>query len=195
MWQWIENNVVEVVGAALALFYLWLEVKERWTMWLVGMAASAFYIWIFFQSKVYAQMALNIYFLFLYVYGLYCWKIVPRKTKKALKTTHIKPAMIGQGALISLVFFVLIAWALKNFTDSIVPYSDAALAALSVAGTWLVARKVLECWFVWIVVNSYSVGLYYYLGLYPTAVLYAVYALMSFVGYAQWKSNMYKEVA
>lgn len=192
MWQWIQNNYIELVGAALALLYLVLEVKEKWTMWWVGIFSSAFYVFIFFQSKVYAQMALNGYFFLMNIYGLYYWRIAPKKDDKELKTSHINTRTACLIALLSGVLWLAIAWSLTTFTDSQVPYSDALLAALSLSATWLVARKVLECWILWIFVNTYSVALYFYLDLYPTALLYMVYALMSVVGYFQWRKTMYK---
>jgi len=193
MWQWIANNYIEVIGATLALLFLLLEVRQKWTMWVVGVFSSAFYILIFYQAKVYAQMGLNAYFLLMNAYGFYYWRIAPQKKNKELNTSHIQPRIALYLVGATVVLTLLITWILKSFTDSEVPFSDALLAALSIVATWLVAHKVLENWFVWIFVNTYSVALYYYLEMFPTAVLYAMYASMSVVGYLQWQKTIYKE--
>ncbi len=194
MLSWIEENIIEIIGVLFALTYLILEIEERWTMWPIGIISSAFYIFIFFQSKIYAQMVLNSYFLFVNLYGLYCWKLSPQAEDNPLKIRRLK---LKEGMLLFLIFiifFVFIGILLDRMTDSIVPYPDALLAALSMVASWMVARKILDHWFVWIFVNIFSVGLYYYLRLYPTSVLYFIYAIMSFVGLLQWRRSMFKQM-
>jgi len=84
----------------------------------------------------------------------------------------------------------IMAFVLKNYTDSPVPIGDAFTTALGVTATWMLARKYLEQWLLWIVANAVSLGLYMYKDLYPTAVLFFVYLILAFVGYYNWKRMM-----
>jgi nicotinamide mononucleotide transporter len=79
---------------------------------------------------------------------------------------------------------------LSRFTDSPVPEWDSFLTSLSIIATWMLARKIYEHWLLWIVVNTVSVILYFTRGLYPTVVLYAIYAAMSFIGLKAWKKTI-----
>ncbi len=138
-------------------------------------------------------MALNGYFLVLNFYGLYYWRYAKQDKESSPKIIHLSFRTGLILFFISSVLFVFIGKTLIEFTDSTVPYQDALLAALSIAATWMVARKILEVWYIWIFVNLFSAGLYYWLSLYPTAILYAVYGVMSFVGLIQWRRSMLKQ--
>jgi nicotinamide mononucleotide transporter PnuC len=111
-----------------------------------------------------------------------------------LQVTRLK---LRTGIILLVVFVVLyfIMWlVLSRFTDSPVPRWDAFLTSLSIIATWMLARKIYEHWFLWIVVNIVSVILYFTRGLYPTVVLYAVYGFMSFIGIVAWKRSIRNEM-
>lgn len=193
MLQWLNDNVIELIGAGLAMIFIFLEVREKWLMWILGILSSAFYILIFHQSKVYAQMGLQVYFLFINVYGLYYWRFKFRKEMTVPQTTRLKWNTAIVLSLLAVLSFAIIGLALEHYTDSTIPYTDAMLAALSLVASWMAARKILDHWFIWIFVDFFSAGLYLYLKMYPTSVLYLVYALMAIWGFRHWKQNMIKE--
>jgi nicotinamide mononucleotide transporter len=89
-----------------------------------------------------------------------------------------------------MLLFALLWFILKNFTDSPVPVADALATALSIVATWMLARKILEHWLVWIFVDAFSVGLFLYKDLLPTVILFVVYTVMAFAGYTEWKRKM-----
>jgi nicotinamide mononucleotide transporter len=93
-------------------------------------------------------------------------------------------------SLVALAVFLLIAFILIRFTDSNVPWLDSFTTALSIVGMWMLARKYVEQWWVWIVVDLVSAGLYIYKDLHFTAVLYFVYAIIAIFGYRKWKGMM-----
>jgi nicotinamide mononucleotide transporter len=95
----------------------------------------------------------------------------------------------------SILLYVVMRLVLSHLTDSPVPGWDAFLTSLSIIATWMLARKIYEHWFLWIVVNIVSFILYYTRGLYPTVVLYFVYAVMSFIGLKAWKATMVEDIA
>ena len=92
------------------------------------------------------------------------------------------------------VIQIVITWLLVNYTDSTVPIADSFTTALSIVGMWMLARKYIEQWWVWCVVDVTSSALYVYKGLYFTAILYALYAIIAIFGYLKWKTLMRNEV-
>lgn len=110
--------------------------------------------------------------------------------KSGLQVTRLN---LRTGIILSIVFVILyvLMWlVLSGLTDSPVPEWDSFITSLSVVATWMLARKIYEHWFLWIVVNSVSAVLFVWRGLYPTMVLYVVYGLMSFVGLIAWKKTI-----
>jgi nicotinamide mononucleotide transporter len=193
MIEWINNHSIEITGAALSFVYLILEIRQKWTLWLAGIVSSAFYVYIFFDAKLYAEMGMNLYYVAMSVYGLYCWKL-SKTNEEGQKNFHNMTAktavFLGVTCLIlmGLLIFILVA-----YTDSPVPIPDALIAAFSIVATWMVAKKMVECWYLWIFVNSFSIGLYIYQKLYPTAVLFVFYSLLSVVGLIEWRKSITKK--
>jgi nicotinamide mononucleotide transporter len=95
----------------------------------------------------------------------------------------------------ALVLFFVIAWILLEFTNSDLPYWDSFTTSLSFVATWMLARKKLENWLIWIVVDAVSVGIYIYKELYPTAVLFLFLTVLAYVGYLRWQKDMFKQRA
>jgi nicotinamide mononucleotide transporter len=190
MTEWFINNLIEVTGALFALVYLFLEIRQKWFMWIIGFISSSFYIYIFFEAKLYAEMGLNMYYAIMAIYGIYCWKFAKKNETAPLKVTKVKPKVFYTISLLTIALFGLIVAILIRFTDSPVPYPDALIASLSITATWMVTRKILEHWLLWIFVNFFSVGLYIYQELYPTAILFIIYGSMSIVGLIEWKKSI-----
>ena len=97
------------------------------------------------------------------------------------------------GIVLAIVFFGLFAlmlFVLDRFTDAAVPLWDSFITSLSIVATWMLARKIYEHWYLWIIVNLVSAVLFTYRGLYPTVVLYIVYCVMSFEGLRQWRKTI-----
>ena len=133
----------------------------------------------------YADTAINIYYLVIAIYGWFSWRY-GNKEKQELQITHIT---LRQGvAMVALYAVMQVAvWlALKHFTDSDVAWFNALTSALSIVGMWMLARKYVEQWLVWIVVDALSAGLYVYKELYFTAGLYALYTVIAYFGYKEW---------
>ena len=193
--NWIIEHWIELTGALVGFIYLYLEIKENYLMWLLGFITSAFYIIIFYQSRFYADMSLQVYYLAISIYGVIYWTKGGRTEKKeAVPVTKIDLKQIVLLSLIFIVSFGAISRILVLYTDSPLPYWDAFTTALSFIATWMLARKIIEHWFLWVIINFVSTGLYIYKGLYPTSVLFIVYFIFSFVGYFEWKKSMNKAI-
>lgn len=192
--DYLRTNGIELAGTLLSFIYLYLSVKQKAGLWIFGFLCSVLYAVVFFQSGIYALMGIQFYYMVVSVYGWISWKKGKTETGDAflIRSTSLKHGL-GLG-LFSIGLFILFYFVLKSLTDSAVPVTDAFTAALSITATWMLARKRIEHWLIWIVVDSISVGLYIYLSLYPTAILFAVYTIMAVVGYLQWKKDMQKQV-
>ena len=179
-------TTIEIIGALVSLLYLWLEYKANVWLWVVGVITPVIYIYIFFVSEFYANMGINIYYLFASVYGWYRWK-KDATGESGFQVTRFPLRSIWIFFIAFIGLFALIAWILLCFTDSPVIYGDALTTALSIVAMWMLAHKYAEQWLVWLVVNVISAGLYFLRGLYPTCILFIIYAIVSVFGYLKWK--------
>lgn len=190
--DWTAKNQMEIFGAVTGIVYIFFEIRASPWLWPVGIITSTVYVWIFFNEKLYADMSLQVYYVTISILGLAWWlKKTPREDKQ-LRITNLQPKT---GIALAALFIVLFAamWAvLERFTDSPVPGCDALITSMSAVATWMLARKILQHWLLWIVINATAVILFITRELYPTAVLYAIYGVMSFIGLAQWRRNAKK---
>lgn len=188
---WIIDNYLELIGTASGLIYLYLEIRQKVWLWPLGLVTSAVYAVVFFQTKFYADMSLQFYYIGISIYGWYWWLHGGESEgNQQLPVSRISMKLAIILAAITLLLFYLMALVLRDYTDSPVPYGDAFTTALSITATWMLARKIIEHWWIWVIVNTVSLSLYIYKGLYPTSVLFFFYASMSFVGYYQWKKTL-----
>ena len=134
-------------------------------------------------------MSLQFYYVVISIYGWIYWKKGKSETEKELHATKITLKYILISIVATGIFYFIYYYALIYFKSN-VPKTDALVGALSVIGTWMLARKFIENWLVWIVVDAICIGLYIYKGLYPTVILFIIYTIMAGVGYQQWKKSM-----
>ena len=194
MLYWLQTHYIELLGAITGVIFLYLEIKQNIWLWPFGLLTSALYVFIFFTSKFYADMGLQFYYLVISVYGWWYWLYGGGGGRiHSLPISRLTARLAFKLLAITIAIFVVLVYVLINFTDSPVPYGDAFTTALSITATWMLARKILDMWWVWMVVNSVALGLYIYKGLYPTSVLYFLYFSMSIVGYFQWKKSYLKQ--
>jgi len=188
--EWLSANYIELLGAVLGIAYIFYSIRQSILTWPTGLGTSLLYIIIFYQSKFYADMGLQFYYVFISIYGWYLWSrgnSENHSSSMTVKKITFRWAVYASG--FSLFVFIIIFLILKNHTDSPVPIMDAATTALSIIATYMLARKILEHWLIWIVVDVVSAGLYVYKGLWPTAILFLVYTVMAFAGYKEWKKD------
>ena len=189
--KWLSGNYIELLGAILGFIYILFSIRQSIWTWPVGLLTSLLYVWVFFVSKLYADMGLQVYYVFISIYGWYEWirgKSPDRKEK--LHISRLSFYLGGILAIITLLVLLLMWYVLKNFTDSPVPFADSLATALSIVATWMLARKILEHWLIWIFVDAFSMGLFWYKELYPTVILLGIYTIMAFVGYRELKKEM-----
>jgi nicotinamide mononucleotide transporter len=187
---WLSAHALELAAVLFSLAYLFLSIRQHILLWPMGLISALLYIVVFFQSKFYADMGLNGYYVVISVYGWIHWRRGRKGPDQVLPVTRITLKTGVILGLLTLAGFLLIGWVLARHTDSPVPYLDALTTAASFAATWMLARKILEHWIVWIFVDALSMGLYIYRGLVPTVFLFAVYTAMAVIGYLEWKKTI-----
>lgn len=182
-------NWVEIIAATLGLLGIGLQIKQSHWYWLTSILMVSLYIFVFYQSKFYADMSFQFYYLIVSIYGWYLWLTKREKTESNYIVNKLSKKQLSISLLVSSILFVAIYFILKRFTDSPVPVGDAFTTALSITATWLLAKKYLENWIFWIVADAVSTALYVMKGLYPTVVLFSVLTILAVVGYLKWRKE------
>jgi nicotinamide mononucleotide transporter len=188
---YIHAHWLEWFGVITGLLYLWLEIRQHPSMWVVGFLSSMVYVVVFFQNKLYADMSLNTYYLAVSVYGFWKWKMEKQVDPQSTEITYqlVNPRIVAQLIIVFLLLYFCIHQVLKHYTDSNIPSQDALMTSLSMIATWMLAKRYIQHWFVWIAVNGFAVYLFVWKGLYPTAFLFLIYSLLSGYGFWEWKKH------
>lgn len=190
--------ILQILGLAIGLVYLYYEYHASSKVWIAGLVMPLVSMFVYFRKGLYADFGMNIYYLLMAVYGYLAWTGRLRFGKKAgagkedapLRIRHLPGRDYVWLLPATAALWVAIALFLLNATDSNVPWADAFTTALSIAGTWMLARKYLEQWIAWILVDAVCVALYIHKDIYPYAALYAVYTVVALLGYLKWKRLM-----
>jgi nicotinamide mononucleotide transporter len=177
---------LELAAFVLALWMVVANMRVQLIAWPLAIASSLAYLLLFAHSKLYGEAGLQILFVIVAGWGWWQWKFGRQADGAALRVRRIDV----RGGLVviaaTLAAWPLLGFALDRLTDSDVPYFDALPTAGSIAGQWLLGRKYVENWPVWLGVNIVSVALFAHKGLWLTVVLYALFAALSVAGWRAW---------
>lgn len=187
--EFFAAHWLDITTTVLGLAYILLEYKASVWMWVVGFFMQSLGIVLYYQKGLYADCGMEFYYLAMTVYGFIAWTRHQQK-KQDLPIRHIPARTALVWLLVALVFWAVIYFLLVTFTNSKVPVADAFTTALSIVGIWALARKYLEQWFVWIVVDVVTSALYFYKDIPFKASLYALYVVIAVFGYFKWKENL-----
>lgn len=179
---------LELLSFLLSVATVWLNIRQNHWAWLFAIISSATYGLVFYGSRLYGDMGLQLVFITVSIFGWYQWLRGDDSHDKLPVTALSARARVLAGVA-WLAGFVLLAWFLKNYTDTDVPKSDGFLTAGSLVGQLLLSRKKIENWHVWIIVDVLYVGLYLHKNLILTAILYAVFVGMAVVGLRTWRGD------
>jgi nicotinamide mononucleotide transporter len=184
------SSTLEIVAVVLALATVGCNIREIHWGWPLAIASSLLYFFVFWDSKLYGDAGLQIFFAVVALWGWYQWLRGHRADGSELHVAFLSPR--GRIATIATCALLWPATGLflKTFTDTDVPWWDAFPTALSVVGQFLLGRKFIENWAVWLAVNVVSVALFAYKDLWLTAGLYCVFIVLSFVGWREWKKRL-----
>ena len=175
----------EALAAALSVAYLLLAARESLWCWAAGFASNAIYLFVFRDASLLMDSALQVYYMGMAVYGWWRWR---QGGGESHRLPISRWPVGGHAAAVCAVCALSLATglALDRHTDAASPFLDSFTTWGAVLTTWMVARKVLENWLYWIVIDSVSVGLYIARDLDITAALFAAYTLIAIFGYRQW---------
>jgi nicotinamide mononucleotide transporter len=186
--RWFMEHWLEITGTVTSLVYIFCSIRQSLWVWPFSIASSLVYMLVFGKASIYANMALQAYFLLMSIYGWYFW-LRGGQEGTTLKVQTLNRDMLYGLLIAGSVLFVVLFYLLKQ-TNSPIPFADSFTTALSILGTWLLARKVLENWLIWIAVDLVSAIMYAGQHLWPTACLYTVFVIMAITGYRQWKKTL-----
>ena len=186
--------ILQVAGVGLGLLYLWLEYKADIRLWIVGLIMPLVHGSLYFSQGLYADASMQVYYVAAGLYGLFVWTKARKDTSKGEKTdtpivhtpiSRILPLVgVYAAAHVAIYFF------LTELTDSRVPFWDSLTTSLSIVAMWMLSRKYVEQWLIWLVVDLVTVGLYFYKDIPLTAGLYLVYSSLAVAGYLRWMKQI-----
>ncbi|WP_303924221.1 nicotinamide riboside transporter PnuC [Draconibacterium sediminis] len=188
--EWLLGNYIEILGAILGLVYIFFSIKQHILTWPTGLLTSALYVVVFFDARLYADMGLQAYYVVISIYGWYFWLSGKKQNEKKVAVKTTRKILWLKLAVVSIALYALLLFILSNYTNSDVPHMDSVTTALSIVATWMLARKYIEHWLLWIFIDAFSAGLYVYKGLWATVILFIVYTVMALLGYLEWKKDL-----
>jgi nicotinamide mononucleotide transporter len=184
---WHDTSWIELIAAALAVVYLLLAIGQRLSCWIAGCVSSVLYVWVLFGARLYMESALQVYYALMAIYGFWQWQ--QGGGGRALEVSHWSLSR-HVAALAGIVAASLITWFfLRRFTPAAWPFVDSMVTWSSVFTTFLVARKVYENWYWWLVIDTVSLVLYFTRHLYVTMLLFALYLVLIVIGMREWRRS------
>ena len=195
VWNYIIENQLETFAAVMGLICVILNTRENIWGWFFGILSAFTYAYIFFGEKLYSDVILNIFFILSGIYGWRSWLYGAKLENKSDKNEALTIRTSSAKYLLSVLLIATLGvfrlgWVLGTYTDASLPYWDAATTSFSFLGQWLLAKKYIENWLVWIFVNIMAIGVYAYKGLMITTGLYACFLLLAIYGYFSWRQKM-----
>jgi nicotinamide mononucleotide transporter len=184
----------EITAVVLAIAYLVLAIRQNIACWPAALVSTGIYVVLMYQAGLYMESALQFFYIAMAVYGWVNWR---RGTAgdHALAVTRWPLASHLVPLLLILVITGLSGYLLTRYTDAALPYLDSFTTWGAILATWMVARKILENWYYWFVIDSVSVYLYVSRGLWLTALLFVLYLVLIVIGYREWRKSMQTEHA
>jgi nicotinamide mononucleotide transporter len=181
---------LEIAAVAIALAMVGCNIREIHWGWPLAIVSSLMYFALFWRSKLYGDAGLQVFFSVVALWGWSQWLRGVSADGKALHVTRLTRRGLALTVAACAVLWPVTGLFLKTFTDTDVPWWDGFPTAVSLVGQFLLGRKYIENWAVWIAVNVVSIGLFAFKGLWLTVALYAVFIALSFVGWRAWKQRL-----
>ena len=181
---------MEIAAVILAVAYLLLAMRENRWCWPAGIASSLLYLAVFFAAGLYMESGLQLFYGAMSVYGWRVWRPAGSGEGAALSIQRWPLRWHGAAVLSVTVISLTSGYFLHHYTPAAAPYLDSFVTWSSVLTTWMVARKVLENWLYWFLIDSLSIYVYARRGLWLTAGLFVAYLVLIVIGYATWRRQL-----
>jgi len=181
-------SILELIAIIFSFTSVWLSAKQNVFCWVTGMIGTICFFIIFLEQKLYSQTILQVLLFSQSIYGWYFWS----KTKEGNgRVISIKPMMVFLIELSGiLILAYVIGFFLKNYTDTQQPFLDATTACIGLLANWYLVKKIIQAWWLWIVIDILIAIIFYNQGLEISAILYLSFLLFSFNGLIRWSKNL-----
>jgi nicotinamide mononucleotide transporter len=184
----------EIIAVIFAILYLLLAIRENIWCWLCAGISTAIYIYLYFAAKLYMESALNVFYFAMAIYGWTVWQSGKGNRETiAVSTWAVKIHARVAGVIAAMVLGS--GFLLDRYSDAAFPYIDSATTFAAIWATFLVARKVLENWWYWLVIDVVSIFIYWSRGLELTSMLFVLYVVMIPFGLISWNRSMHEQKA
>jgi nicotinamide mononucleotide transporter len=190
---WGQQSWPEIIAVITGLLCVYLAAVNNIWNWPFAIISVGIYIFIFFEARLYADMGLQFYFMAMNIYGWYHWSLKSTTEKKTPVVSISKPEVVISA--IAIVLFTVILGSVLKHTAASFPYLDSFCTACSLVAQYLLARKVLQNWLIWVFVDIIYIGVYTFKDLHLTAIMYAIYVAMALLGYVDWKKEYKKQIS
>ena len=182
-------NPIEIVAAVFGVVSVFLSVKQNIWSWPTAIVNVGLYIFVFFESKLYGDTGLQVVYVILNAYGWYHW-LYGGKNRTELPVSRTSARLGVFLIALGAAGTALLGTILARKTDAALPYIDSLTTSTSLIAQWMMTRKLLENWIIWVAVDVIYIGMYIFKHLYPTAGLYLVCLVLSAMGYFQWRTSL-----
>jgi nicotinamide mononucleotide transporter len=182
-------STLEIAAAGILLISVWLSAKENIWSWPTAIVGVAMYIVVFYDAKLYADMGLQFIYVVINIYGWWKW-LHGGENEGALQVSRAPLRVLIAGAFVACIATVAFGFFFHYFTDASFPFADSALSWFSLLAQYLMARKYLENWHLWITLDVFYIVMYIAKHLYVTAGLYAAFIVPCVLGVVQWQRAM-----
>ena len=180
---------LEYVAAVFGIASVYLGTKQNIWSWPTTIVNVALYAFVFQNSRLYAATGLQVMFIIISIYGWYEW-LYGGRNRTELKVSKTPRRLAVILALIGCSFALLLGTLLYRTTNAALPFLDSALTSASLVAQWMLTKKLLENWLVWVAVDIVYVGMFLASSLTVTAGLYFVFLVLCVMGYRQWKASL-----
>jgi nicotinamide mononucleotide transporter len=184
----VEWSPLEGIAAAFGVVSVYLSTRQNIWSWPTAIANVALYAVVFYNGRLYGQMGLQAIYLVLSIYGWYQW-LHGGAEKTELRVSRALPRLLAVLAAANLVAWVVLAAVLRR-TDAALPWLDALLTTTSLVAQWMMTRKILQNWILWIAVDIVYVPMFISQRLYATALLYAAFLVLAVMGFVEWRRSI-----
>ena len=182
------QNRIEILAVVFGIVSVYLSTREHIWSWPTALVNVTLYFIVFFEAKLYADMGLQVVYFALSLYGWYEW-LYGGENRTELHVTRVSRSLAVRLALIAITCAAILGTTLARFTDAALPYLDSLTTSTSLVAQWMMTRKILENWAVWVAVDVVYIGMFIFKQLYLTAGLYAVFLVLAAMGYRKWKRS------
>ncbi|KYJ87064.1 nicotinamide riboside transporter PnuC [Sulfurovum riftiae] len=175
----------EILAVILGISYVILAVKESQWAWPFAFFSTLIYTIIFWDGALVSSSVLNFYYMAMAIYGFILWKEDEHGETLHISQWHLKQHLLFIGA--GLAGSIVLGYLSETYLGARFAYHDAFVMVFSGIATWMMAKKVLENWLYWMVIDSTAIVLYFKSGYLATIVLFTLYVILAFYGYASWR--------